>query len=130
MPTLEAAFIAALTADAEVSALAGGRVFTWGGRQGAEYPYVTIQRISTPGASHLDGPATLEWPRFQVDVWAETGLAALNLAEAIRAAVDHRTIAGNPEFTATFQDQRGPAPDEQTRNFGVSQDFLVFHERS
>ena len=123
--------IAALTANAGVSALVVSRVFIAGGRQGSEYPYVTLQRISTQGAGHLDGPSNLDWPRVQIDVWSPKGLDALNVAEAIRTAIDSVTVTAlGLAFSATFQDQRGPAPDEETRNFRVSQDYLIFHARS
>ena len=127
MASPEAALIAALQAAAPVAALAGTRVFLAGTRQGADYPYLTVQRISTEGAAHLDGPANLEWPRFQIDAWAVKATEALALGDASRAAIDH--VAGLP-FYATFQDQRGPAPDEETRNFRVSTDYLVWQERN
>lgn len=106
-------------------------MFVSGGQQSAEYPYVTVQRIVTPGARILDGAANLEWPTVQIDVWSPKGLASLNASEAIRTALDNRTIEqSGVTFTPTFQDQRGPAPDEETRNFRVSQDYTVFHERA
>lgn len=131
MASIEAALIAALTADAGVSALVSDRVFPWGAQQSAAMPYVTIQRISTVGAKHLNGPDTLEWPRFQIDVWVQKlPLDAIAVAEAIRLAIDNITVAGSPTFTATFQDQRGPVPDSETRSFGVSQDYFISYERS
>lgn len=134
MPSIEAALTAELLADAGVTALVGDRIFPMGGRQGTAYPYVTYMRISTAGAERLDGPNTLEWPRFQIDCWAAaaptgSALQALSVAEAIRLAIDNVPIDGDPAFAATFQDQSGPAPDEETRSFRVSQDYLVFHER-
>jgi hypothetical protein len=52
-------------------------------------------------------------------------------SEAVRTAIDgfEQTAAGLV-FTATLQDQRGPAPDEVTRDFSVSQDYFVFNQRS
>ncbi|WP_257556417.1 DUF3168 domain-containing protein [Sphingobium sp. CFD-2] len=130
MASAETALAAALSADAGFAAQADGRIFPAGGRQGVTYPYATYQRISTTGAKFLDGASNLDWPRFQIDSWGRTALEAIALAEAIRAAIDNVTIAGDPRITATFQDQSGPAPDEETRNFRVSQDYLIFHERS
>lgn len=130
MASIEAALVAALMADAGVVALAAGRVAIAGGTQGTAYPYVTVQRISTPGTPTLIAASTLDYPRFQVDCWGADALSALNLGEAVRSALDHVTIAGDPEFTATFQDQSGPAPDEETRKFRVSQDYFLWHERA
>ena len=131
MASAEAALIAVLLADPAVAGLAGNRVFLQGARQGAGYPYISLVRISTGAASHLAGAATLEWPRLQIDCWAETALAALALAEAVRSAIDAVPALGaGLSFIATFEDQRGPAPDEATRNFRVSQDYFVWYERN
>lgn len=130
MASIDAAIIAALTGAAGVTALAGNRVFVAGARQGAVYPYVTVQRISTQGAAHLDGPSNLDWPRFQIDSWSPIANDAVTLAEAIRVAIDSvNTTAGGYTFFASLQDQRGPSADEDTRNFSVSQDFYIFHAR-
>jgi hypothetical protein len=130
MPTPEAALAAALSAEPTVSAHLAARVFPVGGRQGTDYPYATYQRVSTVGAAHLDGAADLEWPRFQIDVWGASALAALNAAEAIRAFLDATERSGaGLSFLATFQDQRGPTLDEETRNFGCSQDYLIWYGR-
>jgi len=134
MASIEAALTAAVTGDATVSGLIGTRFFIAGGAQGKVYPYATYQRISTAGAEYLDGDANLEWPRFQIDVWASKALEALEIAEAIRAFLcptptAERTVAG-VSFTASFQDQRGPTLDEETRNFGCSQDYFLTYERT
>lgn len=131
MASAEAAVIAALKADAAIAAIVGSRVFIAGGREGSQYPYLTVQRISTPVASHLDGAATLQWPRFQIDAWAVKALEALEIGEAVRTAIDAIELtAGGLTFTATFQDQRGPAPDDETKVFRVSQDYFIWHERN
>lgn len=130
MASIEAALIAALKVNASVAALVVTRVGIVGGIQNALYPYVTIQRISTQGAAHLDGASNLDWPRFQIDCWGTEALSALNAAEAVRTAIDAVPLTSlDRVFTATFQDQRGPAPDEETRNFRVSQDYFIFCER-
>jgi hypothetical protein len=132
--SIEAALTAAATGDAAVSGLIGARFFLIGSKQGAALPYATYQRISTAGAEYLDGDTNLEWPRFQIDVWAKTALEALDIAEAIRTFLCptptvERTGAGL-SFTASFQDQRGPTLDEETRNFGCSQDYYLTYERT
>jgi hypothetical protein len=134
MASIEAALTAAVTGDATLAGLLGTRFFLIGARQGVAYPYATYQRISTAGAAYLDGDANLEWPRFQIDVWAKTALEALDIAEAIRAFLCptptvERTGAGL-RFTASFQDQRGPTLDDESRNFGVSQDYYLTYGRT
>lgn len=131
MASIGEALVAAVTADGAVAALIGTRFFPVGARQGASYPYATWQVISTQGAAHLDGPSNLDWPRVQINAWADTAMAALALAEAVRAAIDGiPSTAAGLSFVATLQDQRGPAPDEETRKFGVSQDYFLWHERT
>ena len=130
MTSVEEALLAALNASDAVATAASGGIFIVGGRDIVDYPHLTIRRIVTTGAAHLDGPATLEWPLFQIDAWAETALAALQLGEAVRAAIDNVPASGaDKDFLATLQDQRGPEPDPEVRVFKVSQDYLIFHER-
>lgn len=131
MPTIDAALVAALNAEATVSATLGNRIFPVGGRQGQAYPYATYQRISTQTAAHLDGPSDLDWPRFQIDIWGQSVPSLWAAADAIRAFLEAAThTAAGLTFTATFQDQRGPEIDEETRNWRVSQDYLLWHERN
>lgn len=131
MATTEGAVIEALLAAPGVALLAATNVFLKGARQGAGDPYVTIERIVTGSAAHLDGPSNLDWPLMQIDCWSKDSLKALNLANAVRTAIDHVLVTSTtPSFYAVFQDQRGPAPDEETRTFRVSQDFNVYHERN
>jgi hypothetical protein len=70
----EVAVIAALKANAALAALVGTRISIFGGQQNVAFPYVTVQRISTAGTAHLNGPATLEWPRLQIDAWSPSAV--------------------------------------------------------
>lgn len=141
MAAIEAALTAAVTGDATVSALIGTRFFLTGSAQAKTYPYVTYQRISTAGAVYLDGDANLEWPRFQIDVWAKDAsdgksgaLIALEIAEALRAFLcptpSVARAGAGLSFTASFQDQRGPEIDEESRNFRCSQDYFIWYGRT
>lgn len=130
MATPEAALVAALRADPSVAALVGARVFAEGGKQGVPLPYITIQSISWAGEPHLDGPSTLDHPTLQIDCWAEKGLDALTVRNAVRTALDGReTTAAGLTFYADLQDQRGPTLDMETKNFGASLDLKLWHER-
>lgn len=130
MASLEAALIAALVATPGVTTLVGSRVFVKGGRQGTTYPYITVQRITTSGAGHLDGASNLDWPLMQIESWDPVATTASNVSDAVRTAIDSNELtAAGLTFSATFQDQQGPFADEETRNFRVLQDYLVFHER-
>ena len=135
--TIEGALISVLKADsgiiAAIAPLADGSaaVLVHGGQVAVPYPYIALERISTPGAADLTGHRHLEWPRMQIDCWAKTALAAATAAAAVRAAIEGQTkTVGAITFTATFQDQRGPAPDPETLNFRASLDFYLWHQRS
>lgn len=128
MATPEAALAAALLGEATVSALVDD-VFPVGGRQGPAGTYATFQRIDTNSSDHLDGPGTLDWPRLQLNIWADKALDARNAAEAIRTFLNkqERTAAGLT-FTASLQADFGDF-DEATRKHRVVQDYLIFHTR-
>lgn len=55
------------------------------------YPAITYQRISGGQENSFGGYATLENPRMQIDVWADTYLAAKNAAEAVHTAMNGAT---------------------------------------
>lgn len=130
MASIEEALVAAVQAAGGVTALIGNRFFLAGSRQGAVYPYATYQRISTAGAATLDGTSTLDWPRMQIDVWAEKPADAIAASEALRAALDGQSLSGaGIDFYPTLQDLRGPAADEVTQKFNVQQDYYLWHER-
>lgn len=92
--SIEAALYAHLTANAGVAALVGSRVYPMGSvPQGAAFPRITYQRISSVHEHHQGGVAGLAHPRLQVDCWAQgaSGYAAVKaLAEAVRMALDGR----------------------------------------
>lgn len=132
MASIEAALVAVLKDDTDVAAIAGGRVFIKGGRQGVVYPYATIQRIATTAVTDLDGASSLDAVLVQIEAWDDReALQALNLADAIRAALQTGEVTGaGLTFSATLRDQRGPSADEQTRNFCVQLDFSLWHGRN
>ena len=128
---IEETLVAALTANAGVAAQISTRFFPVGGRQGTALPYATWLRVSTQGAPSLNDASRLDWPRFQIDCYGATALAALTAAAAIRTALDAATLtASGISFSATFQDQRGPEKDPDTTNWRVGQDYFIFHERT
>lgn len=130
MATIEEALVAAVLAEDSITDLIVQRFYPVGEQQ-AHYPYATWQRVSTQGAGHLDGTSNLDWPRFQIDVWGASALEALTVAEAMRTFLDRVERSGaDLVFYGEFEDQRGPAFDIDTRHWGVSQDYFLWHARS
>ena len=82
-----------LSADAGVTALIGSgnncRCYPFGfAPQGTQIPYVTWQSISGLPLNKLTSGAFCDTLRTQVDCWASTGAGALDLAEAVRSALE------------------------------------------
>lgn len=90
-----------LLAAPAIAALVGTRVYPLRLPQKATFPAIVLQRISDVRWSHLRGAGSLARPRFQVDCWATTHLAATQLGSLCRAR-----LAG---FAGTFTDAESPA---------------------
>lgn len=121
------ALAAAITADAGFTALAGNRFFIKGGRQGAAYPYAVFDVISTDSAIHLEGNSDLEAIYVQIECYAETADGARALRTAIKTVLDVPSVtAAGVTFSTTFQNQRGPAPDEETRKHRADLDCKLW----
>jgi len=73
-----------LIADTDVSDLVADRVYPGRASQSAEYPRITIQRISTPRLIDMQGPSGLAFPRTQVDLWSRSPEEIKTLAHAVR----------------------------------------------
>lgn len=128
---IEGALRAVVLADAAAAALIGERFFPFGGRQGAEAPYVTYQRATTLTHPHLSGPSNLDAPLFQLNAIADEYPQASELADALVALLDGSTFTVEGfEFSANLNDRRDMPPEGETRRFGVSLDFYLWHERA
>ena len=82
--SMEATIRAALAADVPLMALAQG-VSVGELPQGVTLPWVTLNRIDTPRrhAFGPDNPVIRSKPRFQFDVWTDTGVSASIDAAAV-----------------------------------------------
>ena len=111
MPSAEAALYSLLTAGSPnpVAALVGSRVWPDALPQAPVLPAIRYQRISTGTSPYR----TLEdhdvSPRMQVDCYAASRLAAIELAQAVRQVVrDFRgTIGGLRIDNISKEDERG-----------------------
>ncbi len=68
---IELALAAFLRADPQVGNLTGGRVEPFRAAQGAAFPRLTYQRVSTTRVRSNDGPCHLATARIQLDCWGE-----------------------------------------------------------
>ena len=121
------ALVAAIVADSAFASLAGNRFFVKGGRQGSAYPYAVYDVIATENPVHLDGTSTLDAPYVQIECYGETASSARAVRNAIRAVLDQPSVTAlATTFSATFQNQRGPAPDEETRKHRADLDCKLW----
>lgn len=98
--------------------------------QGAAYPAIVLNTISSIDGITLDGPMRLTQGRVQVDCYAATYLAAKQLSRAVLAVL-HGYSGGALQgvFHAGSRDGREAGPTEADRPFRVSIDFeIVFNE--
>lgn len=85
---IEADLVALLKNTAGVTAIVGTRIYPAPAPESATLPNVTWQQIADTPARVADGVLNLRRSRFQVDVWADSALVAINGAKAVRAAID------------------------------------------
>jgi hypothetical protein len=123
---IESAVRAVLLADPAVTALVGAgaeaRIYPLILPQGAAFPALTYQRVSSVTQYAQDGPG-LARQRIQIDAWAMTYRAAKDLARAVRSALEgHR--AGN--IQGVFVDPERDFYEADTRLYRASTDFYVW----
>lgn len=85
---IEEAVYNRLANTSAVTALVSTRIYAGMAPPGPTPPLVIFNKISGPRVATLDGPTGLAQPTFQIDAYATTYLAAKNLANAVRIALD------------------------------------------
>lgn len=104
-----------------LQSLAGGRVF-WGvAPQGTAAPWIVLAKISGQRDWALAGPTGARRHNVQVDCYADTPMAALELAEAAFAAL---TAPGVPFGVGPATDLPGDF-DDTTRRHKASVEYLI-----
>jgi len=119
-----AALVAALTADTNVAAFIGTDGLYFGTvPAGQSLPYVAYQQIaSSPDQSHV-GPSGATERTYQFSCHAATAAQALELRDAIIAALDG--VALSTGEVPTLQDERDGPFDETVETFRADCDFVI-----
>lgn len=124
-----------LLANSGVATLIGTRLYANKLDQGETLPAVTLQVISQTHAQHLKGISAAGTTRIQLDVFAETRLAADAVAEAIVAAL--KLLAATPatigaatpvcdlEIQGPRQGSEPPADGSDEWTYSSSMDVLL-----
>ena len=100
----------------------------WGlAPEGTDLPRIVLTVVSENRDLVEAGPETLVRFRVQSDIWAETKLAAVTVARAVRAAIDGHVGGAfrliRLETARDASDTASPAPIH-----GVSQDWIIYYQ--
>lgn len=108
----------------------GGIVHPVRASEGVTGSHVTYTLISSTPFNHLDGPATLDRLRYQVDVWSPSYATAVAMAETIRAALEgYSDLAA--DWQGTMLESTSISFDNSASPFfyRVSSDYMAFGQR-
>ena len=128
MAQIEEVIVATLTDHVGLSALIGSRVYPDQLPQRPTLPAVTYQRVSTKFYPTRDeSHASLERPRFQFDVWANSKANCRNVAQQLRSAIPEmmQFVDLDVQF-ATLQNEIDVI-EPQTQQFRSIIDVFIWH---
>jgi hypothetical protein len=126
-----------LLADASVSdAVGGDRIYPVRLPQNQRSPSIVYNRISAVGDHHMEGPSGLAQTRIQIDAWATTQDAAVELADLVKERLDGASGeilfgSASPSESLTLQgaffDSEREDYDDAAELYRVSRDFIVWY---
>lgn len=125
---------ALVLSDATVVSIAGQRMFPMKMPQGERRASLVFQEISAIGGHTLEGPAGLADMRMQITAWAETRDTAVELANALKEAIDgfaNVVLYGDDSpqdqllFKAIFFDSGGSSYDPDADMYGMRGDYFL-----
>lgn len=102
-----------------LSGLASGRVYPIVMPEKGTVPAIVYQRISSTPENTLDGGATIDQIRIQVDTYAKTYAEAKNLASQVRTALESSSAKATLQTDVDFFE-----PD--VKLYRVTQDFYCW----
>lgn len=120
-----------------ISDLVGTRIYPDKAPTSATFPYITYGVISNTHVRHFDDISGLASPLIQIDVWSNTRLSAVTVAEEIRVELENKRAGIGPTgnqlsvsgiFLENDRDLYEPPEDSsQVGIYRVSMDFRVWH---
>ena len=127
---MEEALTARLLATPALAALTGNRI-TWGERVKTEALPAIVMLTVSPGRNYVHaGADTTGNPRVQFDCYAQTALAAKELARTLRDTLETPATQGAVRFSAALLEAlRGPLTEDVGGGLKVyrySLDFFVW----
>lgn len=127
---MEAALRTRLLADADITARVSERIDWTLARQGQPLPSIVLTMVSDPRPQNFSGFEAMRQSRVQVDVRAETALAALQLRDLVIAALVPAALVDGVQFRRGFVDAVRDASADTPTGFihRQSVDFLIWHD--
>lgn len=122
--TIEEDLFARLSADADVSALVGARIYPIRAPQAAALPRIVFQRQEAENLGTLAGRGTHDRVQVQVECFAETVEQARALATAATLALDAWRGTGAVNWCRVIGRQQGIEASPQA-DPGVKRDALL-----
>lgn len=129
--SVKSSIITYLKTQAGLTALVGSRIRFAHAEQTDALPYIVIHNIDNVHAHHMTAAAGKVIGRFQLDCYGSTPLAATNVAEQVRQAMDGlRGSVGDVVFSMCHLDDERDStiPPHEGVDLGiyvVQQDYLV-----
>tara|TARA_R110002020_G_scaffold366922_1_gene578914 strand:- start:133 stop:558 length:426 start_codon:yes stop_codon:yes gene_type:complete len=126
-----------LKGNSGIADVVAGRVFPGLAPQSASRPYLLWARVADVPGHHISAASDMSSALIQVDVMADSSIAAETAAEAVREAVDGYSGTLNDEFhidsmwlgsEADFIEPKGDGSDDST--YQISLSITVNYRRS
>lgn len=111
---------------------AGTRFYPNSLRQNVVLPACRYFRVSNPQDHSHSGVSALNRPRFQIDCYGSTYLAAVQLAKELQVLLDgYRGSMGTHKVSAAFMEDAGKDDhDPETGRHRVGIDIVIWHKES
>lgn len=105
-----------------LQSLVGGRCYPLQMPQSPQYPTIVYSRIASEPKNRLEGGASLDQVRIQVDCYAQTYDGAKSLSASVRQAMEAAV------FKATLQSDMDLFEGDLKNVYRVMMDFYVWQQ--
>lgn len=124
-------FVEALFANlSTLGTAAGTRIYPIRLPEKVTLPAVTYQQVSAPKYHTQSGPSSVHSPRFQLNCWAETYLAAEQLAQEFVLALDgyQGNMSGHTVHAGFVEEEGRDDVDADTGRFRKIVEIVIWHQ--
>lgn len=130
MAGVEEAIYTKLSTDAGILVhVPASRIFYLHLAEGAIFPAISFQRISTSREYTLDDTVSLTEALFQVDVWANSDLEMVTVGRVVRSVLDgFRGIVGTVNIERMLQVNEYDLPQLEGSIYRRYQSFRVLYQ--